>query len=68
MDEEHDRESRTGKGASGAGDVQVQALELVLLEGSALLGNDVWGETEQFLLVACRRGLCLRANGTFTND
>ena len=60
MNEEHDRQEAARKRVRGAGDVQVQALVLVLLE--CLHRDDVLGETEQVFLESLARRL--RADGS----
>lgn len=55
MNEKHDWQATPRKGASRAGDVQVQALELVLFEG--LRGDDVFGEPEQLCFIVLALGL-----------
>lgn len=49
MDIEHDRETTAGECIGRAGDVQVQALELVLVE--SLLRNYIFGQTKELLFV-----------------
>lgn len=59
VDEEHDWEPGTWDCTGRTGDVQVQALELVLL-GGRLLGDEVLGETKELFFVAQRRHGWLR--------
>lgn len=55
MNEEHDWKTASRKGIGRAGDVQVQALELALLE--CLYWDDIVGETEQLFFVTLAPGL-----------